>query len=227
MKLRNILAMGASLAVLIGMLAGVNDTAFAQGQNRPGAGAGRRQSPIMVALKAVTLTDTQQDQIKTISQKYRDERQELMKTADAAPGTPRTPMTPENRAKIVAIEEKELAEVKALLTADQLPKFQTAYDAAKEEQSSSAIFGAAMQQLELTDEQKTKIGPILRAATPELTKLREDTTMDRKARTEKTMEIWNGLKEKIRPILTADQQKKLDEIKNLRGNRGGNRRGAQ
>lgn len=234
MKLRNLLAVGASLTVLVGMLAGVNNTAFAQGQGRPGAGAGRRNSPLTVALKAADVTDAQQDQIKTISKKYRDERQELMKSAvgsDAGAqggGGGRGRVSPEIRTKLDAIEAKEAAEVKALLTPEQQTKFQTAYDTAKSEQGTNTLFGGMMQQLELTDEQKTKIAPILKDAAPEITKLREDTTMDRKARAAKTMEIWNGLKEKIRPILTADQQKKLDEMKNLRGGGGGGRgRGGQ
>lgn len=229
MKLRNLLAFGASLTVLAGMLAGVSDTAFAQqGQGRPGAYAGRRTSPLTVALKAAELTDAQQVQIKTISKKYRDERQELMRPAagDAAGGG-RGRVSPDLRTKLDAIEAKELAEVKAVLTAEQLTKFQAAHDAAKSEQGTNMLFGGMMQQLALTDEQKTKIAPILKDATPEITKLREDTTLDRKARAAKTMEIWNGLKEKIRPILTADQQKTLDDMKNLRGGGGGRGRGGQ
>ncbi len=234
MKLRNILAFGASLAVLIGMLAGTHGTAYAQGQGGFGARAGRRESPLMVAIKAASVTDAQEDQIKTISQKYRDQLQELRKSSTPDAGAAATPsarpqVSPETRAKMTELEDKQAAEVKAILTPEQQPKFQAAYDAAKAEQASNAVFGGVMQQLELTDEQKAKIAPILKDATPELTKLRADTTMDRKAKNEKTMEIWTSLKEKIRPILTADQQKKLDDIKNLRGggNRGGARRGGQ
>ncbi|MBC8134456.1 MAG: Spy/CpxP family protein refolding chaperone [Fibrella sp.] len=227
MKLRNIVAMGATLAVLMGTLTATTNPAYAQGAGKPGKVAGRNQSPVMMGLKAVSLTDAQQDQIKTIAKKYRDEKQELTKSGDSGtastPGA-RTRMSPEIRAKLSAMEEKELAEVKALLTPEQLPKFQTAFDAAKTEQGSNTLFAGMMEKLALTDEQKSKIAPILKDAVPELTKLREDTTMDRKAKAGKSMEIWNSLKEKIRPILTAEQQKKLDDIKNLRG---GGRRGGQ
>jgi Spy/CpxP family protein refolding chaperone len=61
------------------------------------------------------------------------------------------------------------------------------------------------EQLDLTSDQQTKVQPILEAAKPQLTAIHEEAMQKAKG------VIDNSLSE-IRPLLTADQQKKLDGI---------------
>ena len=78
-------------------------------------------------------------------------------------------------------------------------------------------------QLNLTPDQKTKIQPILDQARPQLE------TIHREAM-EKTRKVMNDTFSQIRPMLTPEQQKKLDETKtDRRGGRDGRgaRRGNQ
>ncbi len=72
-----------------------------------------------------------------------------------------------------------------------------------------------MDALNLTADQKTKIQPILDEAKPKMAEIHRDAMQKSKAVMDATME-------KIRPMLTPEQQTKLDAQKNdRRGNREG------
>jgi Spy/CpxP family protein refolding chaperone len=66
-------------------------------------------------------------------------------------------------------------------------------------------------QLNLTDEQKEKIKPILEDQSRQMQALRGDNS-SREDRRAKFQEIHQGTISKIRPILTGDQQQKLDDL---------------
>ena len=71
------------------------------------------------------------------------------------------------------------------------------------------------EQLNLTPEQKAKVQPIIDQATPQLEDIRRDAMQKMKAVTDTAMA-------QIRPLLTPEQQKKLDDAQNER--RGGHGR---
>lgn len=74
-----------------------------------------------------------------------------------------------------------------------------------------------MDELNLTPEQKAKVQPIVDQATPQIESIRRDAM-------QKTKAIVDNAMAQIRPMLTPDQQKKLDEAQNdRRGGRGGHR----
>lgn len=73
--------------------------------------------------------------------------------------------------------------------------------------------------LNLTADQKAKVQPILDAAKPQMQAIHRDAMQKSKAVMEDTMA-------KIRPLLTADQQKKLDDMKSERMQRKGRHHGA-
>jgi len=136
-------------------------------------------------------------------------------------------LTPELRTQVNALQDKEAAEVKALLTPDQQTKFQAAYDAAKAQRGAGGQLASLAQRLSLTDDENTKIAPILLSMGEAMQTLRADTTLDRQTRMQKMTAIWDDAKTKIRPLLTPDQQKTLDDIRSIRGGGGrGGRRGA-
>lgn len=68
------------------------------------------------------------------------------------------------------------------------------------------------ERLNLTPEQKAKIQPILDQAKPQIEAIRRDAM-------EKAKAVMDNTRQQIRPMLTADQQKQLDEAQNER--RGG------
>ena len=222
-----------TLVTLVGIMAGTA-TVYAQGAGAGGRQGGfggrqgrqRQESSLAAGLKAADLTDAQKTQIKTITDKYKEERKVLLPqpAAGGAVSTERARPTPELRTKLTDLETRETADVKAVLTPDQQTKFQTAYDAAKASRGNGNILTGFAEKLKLTEDQKAKVTPILTDLTDTMKKIREDDSIERRDKAEKMMSAWNDAKEKIRPILTADQQKSLDEIK-MRGGRGGGQRG--
>jgi Spy/CpxP family protein refolding chaperone len=61
------------------------------------------------------------------------------------------------------------------------------------------------EKLDLTAEQQTKVQPILDAAKPQITAIHQEAM-------QKMHTVMNSTLSQIRPILTADQQSKLDAI---------------
>ena len=70
-------------------------------------------------LKDIALTDAQKDQVKTIREKYLPQQMELRKGAQAT-GRPPDETT---RAKMMDLQNKQAAEIRAILTADQQATF--------------------------------------------------------------------------------------------------------
>ena len=78
------------------------------------------------------------------------------------------------------------------------------------------------QALNLTDDQKTKIKPILEDSMKQMQQLRQDTSLSQEDRRAKMQQIHESAMSQIKPILTDDQQKKLESMHGPgdRGHRG-------
>lgn len=78
-------------------------------------------------------------------------------------------------------------------------------------------------QLNLTDDQKTQIKPILENEASQMKAVREDSSLSREDRMQKMQTIMADSRSKISPILNDDQKKKLEEMKSQarQGRRGG------
>jgi Spy/CpxP family protein refolding chaperone len=90
--------------------------AAAQGQSEQGQGEMRRGGGWL--LKDITLTDAQKAQIKTIRDKYVPQMMELRKSAQAVGGPDEA-----SRAKMMDLQTRQTAEIRAVLTADQVVTF--------------------------------------------------------------------------------------------------------
>jgi protein CpxP len=75
-------------------------------------------------------------------------------------------------------------------------------------------------ELNLTDDQKTKIKPILEDQSKQMQQLRQDTSSSSEDRRAKMKQIHESTMSQVRPILNADQQKKLEEMMSRRPERG-------
>lgn len=76
-------------------------------------------------------------------------------------------------------------------------------------------------QLQLTDEQQAKIKPILEEQHKQMMGLRKDTSMSREDRFAKFRDIRQKSIDKIKPILSAEQQQKWQKIQEERRERRG------
>jgi Spy/CpxP family protein refolding chaperone len=105
----------------IALCVGATSVAVAQGQNPPqGQGEMRRGGGMGgMLLKDINLTDAQKAQIKTIREKYAPQQMELRKSAQAVGGPP----DEATRTKMMDLQTKQAAEIRAVLTADQQATF--------------------------------------------------------------------------------------------------------
>jgi Spy/CpxP family protein refolding chaperone len=108
------------IATLVAALC-VGMTAVAAAQGAPqgqGDGRGGRAMGGML-LQGITLTDAQKEQVKTIREKYLPQQMELRKSVQATGGPP----DEATRAKMIDLQNKQAAEIRAILTADQQAVF--------------------------------------------------------------------------------------------------------
>ena len=76
-----------------------------------------------------------------------------------------------------------------------------------------ATLNSLTQSLNLTDEQKTKIKPILEEEVIKFEELQQDKTVPPAERSKKFKEVREARQAKIKPLLTAEQQEKLDAFR--------------
>ncbi len=100
---------------------GMTSVAAAQGAPPQGQGQGeaRGRERGGMLLKDINLTDAQKDQIKTIREKYVPQQVELRKAAQATGGPP----DEASRAKMMDLQTRQAAEIRAILTPDQQKTF--------------------------------------------------------------------------------------------------------
>ena len=113
MKAIRIATLAAALCV------GMTSVAAAQGTEPQGQGQGRGERMGGMLLKDINLTDAQKAQVKTIRDKYVPQLQELRKASQATGGPP----DEATRTKMMHIQNKQTAEIRAILTADQQVAF--------------------------------------------------------------------------------------------------------
>ena len=106
------------------LCAGITSVAAAQGTEPPQQGQGQgemRRGGGMggLLLKDITLTDAQKAQVKVIREKYAPLQLELRKSVQAT-GSPADEAT---RTKMMDLQSKQAAEIRAVLTADQQATF--------------------------------------------------------------------------------------------------------
>ena len=75
--------------------------------------------------------------------------------------------------------------------------------------------------LNLTDDQKAKIKPILEDQDKQMHQLMQDTSVQQQDKRAKFREIHENTMSQIKPILNSDQQKKLESMKGGGGHGGG------
>jgi Spy/CpxP family protein refolding chaperone len=101
---------------------GIASIASAQGTQPPqqGQGEGRRGGGMGgMLLKDINLTDAQKEQVKTIREKYLPQQVELRKAAQATGGPP----DEATRTRMMDLQSKQAADIRAILTADQQAAF--------------------------------------------------------------------------------------------------------
>ena len=117
MKAIRIATLAAALCVGITSVAAAQGSEPPQGQGQGGMRRGGGMGGML--LKDINLTDAQKAQVKTIREKYLPQQVELRKAAQATGGPP----DEATRAKMMDLQSKQAADIRAILTADQQAQF--------------------------------------------------------------------------------------------------------
>ena len=88
-------------------------------------------------------------------------------------------------------------------------------------QSPQERLDAMTKALNLTDDQKAKIKPILENETKQMQDMRANTEMSREDRMTKRRDIMTKTNDDIKAVLTDEQKKKFDEMNSQRRGPGG------
>jgi hypothetical protein len=96
--------------LVVGLCAGVTSVSAAQAPDQQGETPGRRMGGRI--LEGITLTDAQKTQQKVIREKYAPQMMQVRKTAQ-------TTGTPPDEAKMADLRAAQIAELRAILTAEQ------------------------------------------------------------------------------------------------------------
>ena len=72
------------------------------------------------------------------------------------------------------------------------------------------------QELNLTEDQKTRLKPIFKKEADKLKALRDDASLTREQRQEKVKAIREEIKREVKPVLTAEQWEKWEKIRQER-----------
>ncbi len=82
----------------------------------------------------------------------------------------------------------------------------------REQQTTQERLNNLSKELNLTDDQKAKIKPILGNEAAQMKALREDTSLSREDRRAKFSDIQKKASDHIKAVLNPDQQKKYDDM---------------
>jgi Spy/CpxP family protein refolding chaperone len=128
-------------------------------------------------------------------------------------------------AKSKSIREETHEKINALLTPEQKQALEEHRKKAGEEfgaRRTEFALKRLTQELNLTEAQSTAIKPILESEGEQLKALRGDETLSREQKAEKAKQIHEQAQMQIKPLLNADQQQKLAEMRQRR-EKGGRR----
>jgi Spy/CpxP family protein refolding chaperone len=164
------------------------------------------------------LSDSQKQQVKDLNDNYKSQLNDLEKNDNIT--------LKDYRAKKAALEQERKSKFQNILTADQKNKMAQAKKEREEKmkQMSQKRLQKMKTDLNLTDDQVSKIQE-LRTSTMEQAKtIRENSALTQEQKKEQFMSLMKNRKESMNNILTAGQLKKKEEMRSNRINDMKNKR---
>lgn len=174
--------------------ADTNAPAAPAGGAHPGAWRERMQE----TARELNLTDEQKEKLQTVIRGQMEKLRDLRQDANLSP--------PEKREKLQAIREEITAEVKKVLTPEQFEKWN-----AKQAQLAGGAGGPqarlqeAIQNLNLTDEQKEQLKPLYQEQMEKLRDLHQDTSLSIPEKLDKLKAMQKEIAPKLKKVLDAEQ----------------------
>ncbi len=179
---------------------------FVLSQGPPSPGPRTRQTDGAAVFKELGLTQEQSQKIAAILKKYRQDVGNIFRSSISAA---------DKQDKLAALKSKAAADISNLLTPAQRQK-------AKEKNlidrllskapGSHVRFMVALDQLNLTDAQRTKVKTILDDLQAKVSSIMSDASLTRDQKRSKIADARQLAMDKIKLLLTAEQKKKFDEL---------------
>lgn len=199
--------------VLIPLIAFFAVSFSANAQHQKGKRGDHRKHQKGMMAKELNLTDAQKSQAKTINADYRKQMQDLNKHENIT--------VKEMRNRKAAIQKEKKTKMDGLLTAEQKTKAKQlkADHKAKREEGYAKRMDKIKTNLNLSDEQVTKLKAQRSATQAKAEKIKNNESLSREQKKEQMMALKADAKEQHNKIFTAEQLKKMDEMKKNRGNK--------
>ena len=186
-------------------------------RNGQGYGMNRHRGNFSM-MKEINLTDAQKQQAKSLNEEYNAKVKNLEKDENIT--------LKDYRAKKASLEQERKSKFQALLTPEQKDKIAQAREARSEKMKmmSQKRMDKMKTDLNLTDEQVAKIQEQRNASMEKMKAIRENSSLSEDQKREQLMDLHKSMHESMNSILTADQIKKRDEMRNNRMNDWKNKR---
>ncbi|MBI2820390.1 MAG: hypothetical protein HYX73_10455 [Acidobacteria bacterium] len=217
-------------ALLIAAILGVGHGVYAL-QDPPGPGVGPgpggpRLPRLQQLAEQLDLTDAQKTQIQGVLENARSQLQTLRND---------TTLTREQKMdQAQQITQQTRDQIHSVLTPDQQAKADELRQQAEErfgaqrEKMEEQLLTRLTKQLDLTDSQKSTIQLYLQDQKTQLQALKDNTALTASQKFEQMQSIRQQTQEKIKSVLTAEQQTQLDQLREqMQDRRQGRRRGGR
>jgi len=169
-------------------------------------------------MNQLNLTDVQKQQAKSINDNYRNQLKDLEKNDNIT--------LKDYRFKKANLEQERKSKFQALLTTDQKNKIEQAKKQRNEKMKMMAQkrLEKMKTDLNLTDDQVAKITEQRKNSMEQMKAIRENSSLSEEQKKEQLMDLRKSSRESMNSILTADQLKKKEELRNSRMSEWKNKR---
>lgn len=158
-------------------------------------------------LASLNLTEEQKAKMKSMNQDLRKQAEELRKQDNLT--------TQESREKMEALRKDHQAKFQSLLTPEQKAQVEKDHKArkAKGKEHGEKRQAKMKEELNLSDEQMTKITAGRKATAEKMKAVRENNALSDEEKKEQAKELMKQQKESTKSLLTEEQKKKMKEHK--------------
>ena len=192
---------------LVAQTTSTGNASATPGSCEPGGGRHGNHNPF----EKLNLTEDQKSQVKTVMQKSHEEIQTIKSNAA---------LTPEQKdQQIQTIKQGTDQQIKTILNPDQYQQLQEMRanwknaEKGKGDKEGKPGFHNPLEKLNLTEEQKAQVHPIMQKAREDMNAIKDNASLSPEQKKEQFHAIRESTDEKLKAILTPEQSQKFDEMK--------------
>lgn len=159
-------------------------------------------------MQDLNLTADQKTQMKALHEEMQQQRNAIQNDASLT--------TDQKKEKMKELHQNQMQKMNGILTPEQQAKMKSFRQEGKEDHKMNKRSGQKMQQLGLTENQKTKMKALHEEMQQQKNTIKNDATLSDDQKKEKMKELHKAQSEKMKTILTPDQQEKMKAFREQR-----------